>query len=376
MRSLAQQQLHLDPNLELKAMEYLQNPKDAALEEMLAIVKACIPKKGDNPYYQACRDSYAVDNHLFYHIEKADIIMVLDKSGEVIAFQCCQAIRLLLSTTVEASVVQGFETYSTIHAVPTPDATRHGLHWIEWLAEHPGFDFRVADNNLREAKSGVYHIGGHCMTGDSGGNLKGVMGTLDTAPTRIHVKNWPQLVGQQEIFQYSVLGACTAVLTFFFKIPDPTLFAEYEKVAAEVRKTDVNWQTRHDESDPFIMNAVLINLMTTDHKDKSDWTFGFAALLPVGNFTGGDLLFRELGLRIESPPGCAEFMRGREFSHSITKWSGRRSVVVCVTHEAVRKWAQRIPEDQAALLAVAEAKKKRKQGSDAAESSGAKKAKK
>ena len=50
---------------------------------------------------------------------------------------------------------------------------------------------------------------------------------------------------------------------------------------------------------------------------------------------------RELGLRIEAPSGCIQFMRGRELAHSIAKWEGRRFVVVAATHQAVRGFAQR-----------------------------------
>jgi hypothetical protein len=51
---------------------------------------------------------------------------------------------------------------------------------------------------------------------------------------------------------------------------------------------------------------------------------------------GGDLLIRQLGLRVEDPSGCAQFIRGKDLFHSITKWTGRRFVVVNVTHQAVR----------------------------------------
>jgi Oxygenase domain of the 2OGFeDO superfamily len=329
--------LYLDPDLETTAMEHLKQPKDAALEEMLAVTKAAIPKQSYNGYYQAQRDKYAVLNRLFHHIN-ADLVIVLNKNGEVIAFQCCAAVKILLSEAVQESIVEGLETYSTIHAVPAPDATRHGLHWIEWLKEHPEFDFRNPDNDLRKAKSGVLHGGCHCAVGHNAGS-GGVSGTVDTAPSGAHVKDCPHLIQQQEILRYCVLGACTEVLKFFFRVLDPALLAEYEKVAAEVAKTDIRFQTRRDGSDFSVKNAILVNLMTTDHRDKSDWVRGFAALLPVGEYTGGDLLLRQLGLRIESPPGCVQFIRGHELSHSITKWNGRRFVIVSVIHEAVRKWA-------------------------------------
>ncbi|KAH8777452.1 hypothetical protein F5883DRAFT_350136, partial [Diaporthe sp. PMI_573] len=88
----------------------------------------------------------------------------------------------------------------------------------------------------------------------------------------------------------------------------------------------------------FVMRALLVNLMTYEHRDTGDWHHGYAFLIPVGDYSGGDLVLRELGLQVEAPPGCLQMFRGRELRHSITKWTGRRFVCVSVTHEAVRRW--------------------------------------
>lgn len=141
--------------------------------------------------------------------------------------------------------------------------------------------------------------------------------------------------------RYSALGACTEVSKFFFKLLDPDLLEEYTRVADEVAKGEyVHFQTRRS-GEPFVMRALLVNLMTYEHRDPGDWHHGYAFLLPVGDYSGGDLVLRELGLQIEAPPGCFQMFRGRELRHSITKWTGRRFVCVNVTHEAVRRWALR-----------------------------------
>ncbi|RYP45525.1 hypothetical protein DL768_008160 [Monosporascus sp. mg162] len=69
---------------------------------------------------------------------------------------------------------------------------------------------------------------------------------------------------------------------------------------------------------------------------------------PSGNSTTiatqgvtGDLLLRELGLRIKSCRGCVQLIRGHEPWHPTTKRTGRWSVVVNATHEGVRRWARR-----------------------------------
>jgi hypothetical protein len=320
------------------AEEQLMADKDPALEKMLKIAKRAIPNSSSNSYHQKRRDQFAVNNSVFYYIRNADIVMVLDKNTNVISFQCNYAIRQLLGKVTQQMIIDSFEKYSTLAAVPLPDITRHGLHWTDFLPQNSQFDPRNPDSDIRKAKSGVYHFGGHCATADWNGKRFGVTPTADSGE---RLTQWPHVAQQQEHLRYSALGACIEVLKFFFRLLDPELLEEYEKAAREIAKLEnIPFQTRRD-IDPFIIKALLVNVMTNEHKDLSDWKFGFAALVPVGDFTGGDLLLRELGLRIEAPSGCIQFMRGHELAHSIAKWEGRRFVVVAATHEAVRRFAQR-----------------------------------
>jgi len=345
---MAQQQLFLNADLsQIVRQQQSRTKEDPALEEMLEIVEKGILKKGDNPYHKAQRDEYAIENGLFYHVKSTEIVMVLDKADNVIVFQFSNSFRELLSTVIQEEVLEAFEKYTTLQPVPVPDATRHGLHWVEWLKERPDLDFRISDNDPRKAKSGVYHFGGRCQTGDPHGDRV----PISTRDSGKMVQDSTYISQQLEKLRYNALGACTEIIRFFFNILDPELLKKYQDVAAEVEKIGKNpaeteklqkipFQTRQ-KGEPFLVRALLVNVMTNQHKDKGDWKHGFACLVPVGEYTGGDLLLQELGLQIEAPPGCVQFMRGRELTHSISKWKGRRFVVVHVTHEPVRQWAER-----------------------------------
>ena len=282
---------------------------------MLDIAKKGIPRAVSNPYHQAKRNQYALEHKLFYHVREVDILMVIDEDRNVIYFQLWSALNRLLGMQVEEMTIDSFEKYSTLAPGALPDATRHGLHWTDWLKEHPEFDFRNPANDLRQAKSIVYHLGGYCATGDSQGK-KGVHPTADSSS---RVADWPHVQRQQEILRYSALGGITETLRFLFQRLDPELMEQYEEVAREVAKLEnIPFQTRRD-IDPFVTKAILVNLHTTEHKDTSDWNRGFAALVPVGNFEGGDLLIRQLGLRIEGLSGCAQFIPGKDLFHPIDK---------------------------------------------------------
>jgi hypothetical protein len=331
--------LHYNHGLEKIVEEHLKQEMDSALREMAGIVKGGITINTFNPYVQAKRDKLAVENNIF-HIVDADIILVLDRNTQVIAFQLSSAFKKLISDSIEDEIVEAFNTFSTLQPVPLPDGTRHGLHWVEFLRKYAEKDFRNPQNDLRKAKSGVYHFGCHFSTGDAHG--EGDMSSKQDSGRRLEGAS-AHVLEQLEKLRYGAFGACTAVLSFCFNILDPELYAKYENVAREIEKSS-NAEKAFKTCrgiDPWSIRAFLVNLMTTEHKDTSDWKFGFAGLVPVGEFTGGDLLLRELGLQIVARSGCVQLIRGRELRHSISEWEGRRFVVVCVTHDSVKQWGER-----------------------------------
>lgn len=56
------------------------------------------------------------------------------------------------------------------------------------------------------------------------------------------------------------------------------MLAEYLSVSNKLSDLDVplNFETRRRGEDPFTLKALLINSMTYEHKDKSDWIGGLA----------------------------------------------------------------------------------------------------
>ena len=77
----------------------------------------------------------------------------------------------------------------------------------------------------------------------------------------------------------------------FFELLDPELLAEYRKIAKEVSGLGrIHYET-HREDETSVLRALLVKLMTNEHKDLSDWKRGFAGLIPMGEFERGDMLF-------------------------------------------------------------------------------------
>ena len=155
------------------------------------------------------------------------------------------------------------------------------------------------------------------------------------------ISQYPSVYKNEPIFRYSALGACTEVSAFFFKLLEPKLFEEYRKVVGALDpRSPVRTETR-PKSEVFTARTLLVNLMTNEQKGSSDWIGGLVASIPVGDFQGGDMLFRELGLQVKSGPGSLHLFRGHELRYSTTKWTGRRFCVVQTTHEAIKRWAGR-----------------------------------
>lgn len=272
--------------------------------------------------------------------------MILDKNCNVITFVCSDAVRKLFSTRMERAIAEALDTFSTEQPCPTPDMTRHGLHYCQWLVDRPDLDFRKHENNPRKAKSGVYHYGCRFAIGDPNGEGKKLK-KAGPCPTKDSERIEGPLLPEHRRLRFGALGALTEIVSFFFKLLEPALFAQYTSVVDEVRNFDPEsrFPTRKElGKEPFAMRALLVNLMINEHKDTGDWKNGMVGLTMLGDFKGGDLLLRELGLQISSGPGCElnraskirfsmtfahtlcpamQLMRGRDLRHSISKYTGQ-----------------------------------------------------
>ncbi|RPA88375.1 hypothetical protein L873DRAFT_1605201, partial [Choiromyces venosus 120613-1] len=79
--------------------------------------------------------------------------------------------------------------------------------------------------------------------------------------------------------------------------------------------------------------SLVINANTNNHKDLEDVCHGWCAIVPLGDFEGGDACFPELGVRIACPPGSIIFMRSYAVEHYIGSFVGNRYSIVHFTHQ-------------------------------------------
>jgi len=81
----------------------------------------------------------------------------------------------------------------------------------------------------------------------------------------------------------------------------------------------------------FLGLAVLRNARVAPHKDSGDVKDGWVAMCCFGNFTGGELVFPDLGIKIPYVPGDVIFFRSSVLEHFVAPFKGERSVLVFFT---------------------------------------------
>lgn len=303
-RDLAQQALHLQPDLETNVERQIrqnseaaevdeeleaktETPSNKAFNKMLKLVNKALIQSKHNPYHQGKRNKWFAEttHDIVYRVANVDIIMVLDKFNNVNFFQCSNAFERLLPQLPHQRVFACFDTWSTLMPGRLPDMTRHGEHWIAHLHENPQLDFRLQEKDEPLRKSHLYHHGGRCQVGDVYGR-KGVNLTKDSKA----VVEWPHAEQQLLTLLFGAYGACTTVNGFFFGILDPMLYEEY-RAMYENTYANLNPIMRlklgtRRQGEYSCMRALLVNLATNEHKDTGDWYNGLAGLNPFGPFTG------------------------------------------------------------------------------------------
>lgn len=81
--------------------------------------------------------------------------------------------------------------------------------------------------------------------------------------------------------------------------------------------------------------ALLRNVQVASHKDMSGAPMGWVAITCLGDFSGGNLVFPDLGIKLDFKPGDVIFFRSRLLEHFVGSFEGERSSLVFFTHQDV-----------------------------------------
>jgi hypothetical protein len=120
---------------------------------------------------------------------------------------------------------------------------------------------------------------------------------------------------------------------------DPAQYKALEELKQAARKK-YPCISALDSIDPLLQEgkAIMWNRQTPYHVDGADPKNAWVTLMTLGEFTGGDLLFPSLNLRLKYEPGTIILFKGRRFPHVVESWEGgQRISIVHFTHESLWK---------------------------------------
>jgi hypothetical protein len=220
----------------------------------------------------------AADPNILELVSDQEMVLVLDKNNQLIAFCASKAMQKLFSEGVLEKVYECLDRFTYHQAILKPDHVRHPLQ-VEFLRDNPLIDCRAA-KDVHLAKCGSEHYGCREAIGDPHGkNIYVADGSrlgrhwytyyIDRLYRELQSRPWRVLI-----------EACA----FFFKPLLPDLYEDYVDVCQALNK-NIRMDTK-PEGEPFHLRALLINLSSEDHCDTKDCRYGIAALTPFGDFEG------------------------------------------------------------------------------------------
>ena len=120
---------------------------------------------------------------------------------------------------------------------------------------------------------------------------------------------------------------------------DPAHYNDAKRLREEVEKR-FPFTRALGALDPLLYEGqeLLYNVMSDEHTDGFDPPGSYSLIAAAGNFQGGYLFFRHLGLRVRLEPGDIVMFRGRVLKHVVEVWTGgQRISIPHFTHSSVWK---------------------------------------
>ncbi|RYP57576.1 hypothetical protein DL769_009402 [Monosporascus sp. CRB-8-3] len=247
-------------------------------------------------FYQHLRDrASAADAGIYTRVDE-DVIVILDRNGEVVLVSFSRLFQRLFGDAMMQKVGLALRKWTTIAALPQPDSARHMVDELI-RQKHPELNMELATTlqELEERASCVVHYGTWGMKGH------GSRDVFLTADTKLEMAASARMRGDysRKIFpqlKRGAFGISSEVARFVFSSVAPREYDEcieaFRGLAREDRISisSPNWAT---------LCVLGINSFTERHVDKNDIKHGFASLIPLGDYKGGDLCFPQLGIKLD-----------------------------------------------------------------------------
>lgn len=249
------------------------------------------------------RDQYlATRSGLLRNISKDYVYIAGDKNDQVLVYLDPIGIPFAFGNRVkrrlEAETIEFFAMKR-----PTPPKDVDNRH-----QSHPA---HLKRNHYSPDQCGVDHIGILHKTGDP-----------YKPPTL--TREWDKLSHtKKQLYYYyfrDTVSIMTKLLEFEFGVLDPTMRQEHRDVydnSGEYLKLPPIHRT-------YTYQAIVVNMQTDLHHDRSDWDRGLTGICQLGQFKDAAMVLKDLGIVLDGyQSGATLHFRGNIFEHYTTAWTGK-----------------------------------------------------
>ena len=281
-------------------------------------------------------------------IEGKDIVMLKDGKNQIIAFVLSEATQKLFPEGTHKRMDPATKALFWRYPFKGSDTRRHPTQIDDHFDRHPNKNVHTS-NDPHHAICSTEHCGLH--------HEKGAPGDIgDYRLQDYHYAHYAFVENaglNQELLKF-FQGVCA--------LAQNGLCVTYAALAPEELKksVEVNSYIPPDVlpgfvtagETPYHYMAQLADVQTEGHTDDTDKVNGFAGITCFGEFTGGHLVLKQLGVMIEYKSGSHCHLRGRELHYFIMPYyNGVRHCLVFTCKDSVENAAWKMKSE----LAIREA---------------------
>ena len=168
--------------------------------------------------------------------------------------------------------------------------------------------------------------------------------------------------GIQALLEFAAkLSPLTQLVETIYSAFLPDEYAKYKKVFDFLQANDALPDPTNSAFGVWTSRSLVLDALSNTHRDLEDVCRGWCALVPCGDFRGGNACFPSLGAKLEMPVGkfylqakslplmlasnavigAVVFMKSFALEHYIGAFTGTRYSVVHFTHQSVNDFYTR-----------------------------------
>jgi hypothetical protein len=118
-------------------------------------------------------------------------------------------------------------------------------------------------------------------------------------------------------------------------------YIQMEKKITLLEECNMDSKTKKKLLHCFVGFHLVINMLTTIHRDVKEPPYGWVGMLVFGNYKDGHLCLSDLGITLPYEAGDVVFIRSWALKHFITAYEGtQRYVIVFSTTKSIFDWLQ------------------------------------